>query len=111
MSANSFEINLGGEGEQPGVLNQQTLEVARPTWWSVDGRTFFELVQAGLPFLLCPNEALALPDECVDIVYTNSVQVDVATWRGPGVQSSEIRRILKSSGIWVRDGVLYYTKP
>ncbi len=30
---------------------------------------------------------------------------------GLGVQSSEIRRILKPGGEWIRDGVLEWTKP
>lgn len=54
---------------------------------------------------------MALPDDSVDVVYTNSVPIDINSLLGPGVQSSEIRRILKPGGVWIRDGVLYYTKP
>ena len=107
-----FAINLGGEGEIPGVINQQGPWVLSPNWFcSRDGRTFPELVADGHVFLICPNIPLPFPDDCVDRVYTNSVPLDRPTPTGPGVQSSEIRRILKSGGEWIRDGVLYYTKP
>lgn len=106
-----FAINLGGEGEVASVLNQQTSNAAGPSWKSVNSRSLHDLIQSGCDFLLCPNDVLALPDSCVDVVYTNNVPIDVATWRGPGVQSSEIQRILKSGGVWIRDGVLFYTKP
>src|SRR5262249_50747072 len=98
-------------GEIPGVLNQQPPNAAQPGWFSVAGKTLTELIAAGHTFLICPNDAIAIPDGCVDVVHTNSVPVDVVTWRGPGVQSSEIRRILKPAGVWIRDGVLYYTNP
>lgn len=107
-----FAVNLGGEGEILGILNQQPPRAAQPGWFSVTGKTLGELVAAGQTFLICPNDALAIPDECVDTAYTNSVPIDTTNaWFGPGVQSSEIRRILKPGGVWIRDGVLYYTKP
>jgi SAM-dependent methyltransferase len=107
-----FAINLGGEGEEPGVINQQGPWALEPNWFcSVDGRTFKELVAAGLVFLICPNLPLPFPDGTFDCVYTNSVPLDRPTPYGPGVQSSEIKRILKSGGEWIRDGVSYYTKP
>jgi hypothetical protein len=112
MSHSTFAINLGGEGEIPDILNQQRADAVKPGWFSVSGKTLAELIVAGHRFLICPNDAIALPDECVDVVYTNNVPVDTShPWYGPGVQSSEIRRILKSGGVWIRDGVLYYTKP
>jgi hypothetical protein len=105
-------ISLGGEGEVPGVINQQGSWALDPNWrCSRDGRTLQELVADGHVFLICPNVPLPFPDGSVDRVYTDSVPIDVATWLGPGVQSSEIRRILKAGGEWIRDGVLYYTKP
>lgn len=107
-----FAINLGGEGEEPGVLNQQPPKSLDSTWRSVSRKTVAQLVVDGHQFLICPNDALAIPDECVDRVYTNSVPIDTTNaWFGPGVQSSEIKRILKPGGEWIRDGVLYYTKP
>lgn len=102
MAAGVFAINLGGENEVPGVLNQQPpwVAAARP-----------DLFPRGGDYLICSNLSIPLPDNSVDVVYTNNVPVDVVTWRGPGVQSSEIRRILKPGGVWIRDGVVYYTKP
>jgi hypothetical protein len=107
-----FAINLGGEGEIPGVINQQGPWALAPNWFrSRDGRTFRELVNDGHVFLICPNVPLPFPDESVDLVYTDSVPIDKNTHLGPGVQSSEIRRILKSGGEWIRDGVSHYKKP
>jgi hypothetical protein len=106
-----FRVDLGGEGGIPGILNQQPLEAAGPNWFSVSRKTLVELIRDGHQFLICPNTALALPDGCVDIVYTSGVPVDKMTVMGPEVQSSEIRRILKSGGVWIRDGFLYFTKP
>ncbi len=71
-----FAINLGGEGEIPGILNQQPLEAAGPNWYSIGTRTLIELIRDGHQFLICPNTVLALPDECVDKVYTRNVPVD-----------------------------------
>jgi len=58
----------------------------------------------GEPFLFGRNAELPLPDETVDEVYSNSVPIDINTWLGPGVQSSEIRRVLRSGGEWRHDG-------
>lgn len=105
-------INLGGEGEIPGVINQQGPWAVSPNWRSSrDGKTLQELVNDGHVFLICTNILVPFPDDSVDVIYTNGVPIDVMTWLGPGVQSSEIQRILKSGGEWIRDGVLYFTKP
>ena len=107
-----FAINLGGEGEIPGILSQQRPHAMHPSWFAVSTETVAELIADGHTFLICPNDAIALPDGCVDIVYTNSVPVDTThPLYGPGVQTSEVHRILKSGGQWIRDGVLYFTKP
>jgi hypothetical protein len=107
-----FRVNLGGEGEVPGVLNQQIRQVVEPGWVaSRTQQTFSELVQAGHQFLICDNTYLPIPDNSLDEVITNNVPIDITTWMGPGVQSSEIRRILKPGGRWIRDGVVHYTKP
>ena len=50
------------------------------------------------------------PDS-VDEVITNWVPIDRRTHLGPGVQSSEVWRILKHGGKWVRNGRVYQTKP
>jgi hypothetical protein len=107
-----FAVNLGGEGEIPGVINQQGPWALLPNWFcSRDGRTFRELVNDGHVFLICPNIPLPFPDGSVDVVYTNWVPLDMNTQLGPGVQSSEIHRILKPGGQWIKDGQLEWTKP
>src|SRR5262245_37284581 len=98
MAQRVFRVNLGGEGEVPGVLNQQASWVFHPTWrTSATSQTIADLRAAGHTFLICPNTALDLPDECTDEVITNSLPPhDTVTFLGPTVQSSEVRRILKS---------------
>src|SRR5262245_23976588 len=107
-----YRVNFGGEGEVVGVLNQQGAWVAQPGWAaSRTGLPLDQLLALGHEFLICDNLTIPLPDECADEVMTNSVPIDVSSWLGPEVQSSEIRRLLKSGGGWIRDGVLHYTKP
>lgn len=105
-------VNLGGEGEVPGALNQQGARVVHPGWTSsAGGETLEAPVVAGHAFLVCDNTAIQLPDGSADAVYTNSVPIDTVTWLGPSVQSSEVVRILKPGGVWYLDGSLYFTKP
>src|SRR5436309_2267242 len=107
-----YRVNLGGEGEVPGALNQQGPWAVQPGWASsTTGQTLDQLLAAGQEFLICDNLTVPLPDAGADEVFTNSVPVDASTWLGPGVQSSEIRRILKSGGVWIRDGGVHYSKP
>src|SRR5258707_1839073 len=98
-----FRINLGVEGEVPGVLNQQGRWVVRRGWRSnAAGQTFSALIRAGADFLIADNVSLPLPDSSFDEVLTNNLPpVDSVTWLGPTVQTSEIRRILKSGGRWI----------
>ena len=99
-----FRINLGGEAEVLGVLNQQGRWIVLMSGWrsSQTGQTFEDLVRAGHDFLIADNTALPLPDDVVDEVITNNIPpVDSVTWLGPTVQSSEVRRILKSGGRWI----------
>jgi len=108
----SFRINLGGEGEVPGVLNQQPRGVVQSTWFSsITTKSFVELIGDGLDILVCDNTALPLPDGLVDEVFTNSVPIDTYSVLGPGVQTSEIQRILKAGGVWINNGVVVWTKP
>lgn len=108
-------INLGGEGEIPGVVNQQPPWALLPGWRSTTinnrGKTINELEGEGHQFVIAPNEAIPFADESVDVVYTNGVPIDIVTWRGPGVQTTEIQRILKPGGIWIRSRRLWYRKP
>jgi hypothetical protein len=108
-----FRINLGGEGEVPGVLNQQGRWVVLQSGWrsSRAGLPFEDLVRAGHSFLICDNTSLPLPDECCDEVVTNSVPIDWTTLWGPGVQTSAVQRILRSGGVWVHDNTSRWVKP
>lgn len=86
MPPTPFRVNLGGEGEVPGALNQQGGWAAQPGWASsARGERLPQLVLAGHAFLICDNSAVALPDDCAEEVLTNSVPVDMTTWLGPGV--------------------------
>ena len=106
-----LRLNLGGEAEASDVINQQ------PEWShlgipaSRTGLTFQSLLQEGTPFLFCENHAMPFPDDSVDEVLTNGVPIDRKTFLGPGISSSEIRRILKSGSCWIDNGVVVYTKP
>jgi hypothetical protein len=107
-----FRVNLGGEGEVPGVLNQQGPWILDPAWRSASGRvTLAELVRQGHVFVIAANRSLPFASNSVDVVYTNYVPVDKVTWLGPGVQSSEIRRILKTGGRWVKNGRVKLVNP
>jgi hypothetical protein len=107
-----FRVNLGGEGEESGVLNQQPRFATGPNWFaSLTGHTLDQLVTAGHDVLISDNTAVALPDGCADEVITNGVPIDITTWLGPGVQSSEVRRILKAGGVWTDNGRPRYVKP
>ena len=105
-------INLGGEGEVPGVINQQRPATLSPTWGScVAGVTVEQLALQGHNFLICPNTPLSINDDSVDRAITNSVPIDTVSLGQPGIQSSEICRILVTGGEWVHDGAVRYTKP
>jgi hypothetical protein len=112
MQSSPLRVNLGGEGEVPGVINQQGPWVLDPGWRSSkEGKTLQELVAEGHQFVIADNKRLPFASDSVDEVITNSVPIDVDTWLGPGVQSSEILRILKPGGRWTHDGVVRFIKP
>ena len=113
MAPQLFRVYLGGEGEVPGVLNQQGPWILHPAWRSSGtSQTLAELIADGHVFLICPNAAIALPNECIDEIITNSLPpIDDVTFLGPTVQSSEVRRILKSGGEWTDNGQTKYVKP
>ena len=105
-------INLGGEGEVPGVVNQQRPVALSAGWGACStGDTLERLASLGHDFLICNNTHLPINDDSVDLVITNSVPIDSVVLGEPGVQSSEVRRILASGGRWVHDGNVRYTKP
>ena len=108
-----FRVNLGGEGEVAGVLNQQGRWAVLPGFRSSHaGLTLRQLIHAGYDFLIADNLNLPLPDASYDEVITNNIPPpDTVTHLGPSVQSAEIQRILRSGGRWVHNGVVRYTKP
>jgi hypothetical protein len=107
-----MRVNLGGEGEVPGLLNQQGPWVLDPAWRSSrGGKTLRELRALGHQFVIAHNKYLPFAAGSVDEVLTNFVPIDVTTHLGPGVQTSEIVRILKSGGCWLHNGMIAYTKP
>ena len=104
-------LNLGGEGEEAGCINQQ------PPWADLcnsvsrSGQPLRDLLRLGEDFLFCDNKRLPFPDSTIDGIVTNGVPIDRNTWLGSGVQSTEIKRVLKKGAIWIHDGNLAYTKP
>jgi hypothetical protein len=67
-------VNLGGEGEVQGVVNQQRPAALSSTWAScVTGDTLEQLALKGHDFLICENTSLPINDDSVDLVITNSV--------------------------------------
>jgi len=106
-----FWLNLGGEGEEPDVINQQPEWVTSSPQWLQVGSHLAPLIAAGEPFLFCRNTDLPFPDGNIDLIISNNVPIDVDTWLGPGVQSSEAQRVLRSGGQWRHNGVIVYTKP
>lgn len=110
-------VNLGGEGEVPGVLNVQGPWffdwAIDPNWrCSRDGnKTFADMIAEGHQFLIADNTRLPFASDAVDEVITNSVPIDFDTHLGAGVQTSEVSRILKRGGRWIHDIVLRYVKP
>jgi hypothetical protein len=105
-------VNLGGEGEVRGAINQQGRWVLDPGWTSSrEGKTLQTLRADGHVFVISDNRFLPFRNGSVDEVFTNSVPIDGRdTWLGPPVQSSEILRILKPGGRWFRNGTLFRVK-
>ena len=88
----SFVVNLGGEGEVPGALNQQDAVCVEPFWHVARTReSFADAVRRGLRFLLCPNDALALPDGCADAVVSNGVPIGKTGTRPTGYRARRNR--------------------
>jgi hypothetical protein len=106
-----IRLNLGGEGEEPDVMNQQPEWVPGPVHWNTVGPHLAALIAVGEAFLFCRNSDLPFPNGTVDYVFSNNVPIDTNTWLGLGVQSSEVRRVLRPGGEWQHDGVVVYTKP
>jgi hypothetical protein len=105
-------VNLGGEGEVPGVVNVQGDWAQDPSWRSsAGGETLAQLRAAGHQFIFVADfSKLPFADNSVRQVITNNVPVDQTTFLGPGIQSSEIERILERGGTWLDNGSTRMTK-
>ena len=108
----AFVVNLGGEGEEPGALNQQDGVCVAAGWRiSRTGGAFADAVRRGRTFLICRNDALPLPDGCVDAVVSNNVPIGPTAGGRPGIVPAEIDRILRAGGTWTHNGTTYFRKP
>ncbi len=110
-TGSGLRLNLGGEGEEPNCINQQ------PEWRDLNdiasrsGSPLRVILIGGHPFLFCSNLRLPFPDNSVQEAITNGVPVDRTTLWGPGVQSTEITRVLRPGGTWIDNGVVVHTEP
>jgi hypothetical protein len=108
-----LRVNLGGEGEVPGAINQQPQWVLDdPTWRaSRTGKTIHELIADGHQFVFGSNESLPFADSSVQYVFTNHVEVNgISYLKKPWVPETEIWRILVDGGVWYDDGILKWVK-
>lgn len=105
-------VNLGGEGEVPGAINVQphTLPDDVPLAGAGWGQTLRELAAQGHIVIKADNTRLPFADASVDEVVTNSVPIDRTTHLGPGIQTTEVLRILKPGGQWIDNGIVRVTK-
>jgi len=109
-----FILNMGGEGEIEGplVINQQISALASDSWSrSRDTATLAELREQNVEFVICDNRSLPFRPGVFDLVYTDGVPLDFKTFLGPGVQSSEARRMVKEGGLWIHNGAIQPTEP
>lgn len=94
------------------MVNQQGPWIFDPAWRSSrESKTLAELLADGVQFVVGDNLRLPFASDFFDEVITNNVPVDILSYHGPGIQSSEVRRILKSGGNWVHDSEVRETKP
>ncbi|HEX3659210.1 MAG TPA: RHS repeat-associated core domain-containing protein, partial [Pirellulales bacterium] len=104
-------VNLGGEGEVPGAINQNLKSILDPTWLSSRGAgNLAQLQQQGAQFVISSNAQLPFATNSVPGVITNSVPVNINNYLGPGIQSSEVQRILAPGSTWIHNGVIQYYK-
>ena len=108
-----LRVNLGGEGEIPGVINQQPEWVANELNKTISrgGKTFTQLIAEGHQFVFGPNENLPFEDGSVEIVYTNNVEYNGLSYlKRPWVPESEIWRIMTDGGVWYHNGSPMWVK-
>jgi RHS repeat-associated protein len=104
-SLENIVVNLGGEGEVPGAINQQGPWILQPTWASSQaGQSLSQLQQQGNQFVISSNTQLPFANGSVGTVITNNVPIGGSTWLGPGVQPGEVFRILQPGGTWINNG-------
>jgi hypothetical protein len=106
---NPVIVNLGGEGEIPGAINQNIATILKPDWASsASGTPLVQLQEYGNVFVVSSNTNLPFATGSVDVVITNYVPIDTTTFMGPGIQSSQIDSILKPDGIWIHNGQIQF---
>ena len=98
-------VNIGGEGEVAGAINLQGRWALDPAWRSISGQTLGQLQVQGAQIVIVDNLALPFAAGSATTVITNNVPINVTTFIGPGVQSSEVWRILSVEGSWFNNGV------
>jgi hypothetical protein len=118
-------VNIGGEGEVPGAINLQGRwalsrgygrSQATPKGEPA-GQNLAGMIAERHEFVIYNAKTGKLPfaDNSVPKVYTNSIPIDTppggAFGGAPGVSSAEIIRILRPGGQWIKDGVVFFTKP
>ena len=107
-----LRLNLGGEGEEAHCINQQPPWMDLSDTISRNGQPLRSISRVGIPVLFCDNVHLPFPDSTVDCIFTNNVPIDLGTnFLGPTLDSTEIKRVLKSGGTWYDNGILVHTKP
>lgn len=107
-----ISVNLGGEGEIPGVINQNLPAVLQDGWRSsAAGRTLTDLQAEGHQFVISQNTALPFGNNSVRTVFSNNTPIGGQFFLGPGIQASQVQRILQSGGQWIHNGQVIFTKP
>ena len=91
----------------PNTINVQGPWVLELGWLSSETRlTLRELRLTGNQFVVASNQHLPFADGSIHTVITNNVPIDGTTWLGPGIQTSEIWRILTPGAQWINNGVV-----
>lgn len=94
----------------PGAINVQPPGALGPMFGgsrpAVQGQSLSQLASKGDAYVIAENTNLPFANGSIDRVITNSVPIDKVTPMGPGVQSSEVWRILKPGGEWINNGRL-----
>ena len=91
--AKEIKINLGGEGEVPGVqVNGPWIK--RAGWVGCDGRTTLADIQAYNDVVISNGTSLPFASNSAKVT-ANNVPIDCGTHLGEGYSSREITRVQK----------------